>query len=223
MGASCLSARLAPALQMIRWNQRASVPASGDREMRNRIRGAMFASAAAVALFSLGVIPIAGQAPAIYKAPRSAFKDGKPDLNGIWQANNTANWDIQDHAARQGPMVELGAAFSIPAGLGVVEGNEIPYQPWAAAKKKENAANWMKLDPEIKCYMPGVPRATYMPYPFQIVQTPTEVLIAYEFASGSRTIHRNSKEESPADTWMGWSRGHWEGDTLVIDVTSFND
>jgi hypothetical protein len=106
--------------------------------MRNRIRGATFASAAAVALavFSLGVIPTAGQAPAIYKAPRSAFKDGKPDLNGIWQANNTANWDIQDHAARQGPMVELGAAFSIPAGLGVVEGNEIPYQPWAAAKKK---------------------------------------------------------------------------------------
>src|SRR5438876_9743692 len=193
--------------------------------MRNRITGAMIASAASVvvAVLSLVVIPTAGQAPTTYKAPRSAFKDGKPDLNGIWQANNSANWDIQDHAARQGPIVELGAAFSIPAGLGVVEGNEIPYQPSAAAKKKQNAANWVKLDPEVKCYMPGVPRATYMPYPFQIVQTPTNILIAYEFASASRTVYMNSKEESPVDTWMGWSRGHWEGETLVVDVTSFND
>ena len=103
-----------------------------------------------------------------------------------------------------------------------MEGDDIPYQPWAAAKKKENAANWLKLDPEIKCYMPGVPRATYMPYPFQIVQTPTHILMAYEFASASRTIYMNSKEESPADTWMGWSRGRWEGDTLVVDVNAFN-
>ena len=193
--------------------------------MRNRITGAMIASAASVvvAIVSLVVIPTAGQVPTTYKAPRSAFKDGKPDLNGIWQANNTANWDIQDHAARQGPILELGAAFSIPAGLGVVEGNDIPYQPSAAAKKKQNAANWVKLDPEVKCYMPGVPRATYMPYPFQIVQTPTHILIAYEFAGASRTIYMNSKEESPSDTWMGWSRGRWEGDTLVVDVTSFND
>ena len=110
----------------------------------------------------------------------------------------------------------------MPAGLGVVEGDDIPYQPWAAAKKKENAANWLKLDPEIKCYMPGVPRATYMPYPFQIVQTPSHILMAYEFASASRTIYMNSKDESPADTWMGWSRGRWEGDTLVVDVNAFN-
>src|SRR3984893_5456520 len=166
--------------------------------MRNRIRGAMFASASAVALavFSLAAIPTAGQAPAIYKAPRSAVTDGNPDLHGLWDGHNTANWDIQEHDARPGPMVELGAAFSIPAGLGVVEGNEIPYQPWAAAKKKENAANWLKLDPEIKCYMPGVPPATYMLYPFPIVQTPTAILMAYEFASASRTIYMNGKEES---------------------------
>ena len=175
-----------------------------------------------LAILSLSIVPTAGQAPSTYKAPRSPFKDGKPDLSGIWQANNTANWDIQGHAARQGPILELGAAFSIPAGLGVVEGDEIPYQPWAAAKKKENAANWLELDPEIKCYMPGVPRANYMPYPFQIVQTPTHILMAYEFASASRTIYMNSKEESPADTWMGWSRGRWEGDTLVVDVNAFN-
>jgi hypothetical protein len=149
--------------------------------------------------------------------------DGKPNLNGIWQALNTANWDIQDHAARQGPMIALGAAFSVPGGQGVVEGNEIPYQPAAAAQKIENLNNWLTLDPEIKCYLPGVPRATYMPYPFQIVQTPTLILMAYEFASATRTIYMNSEEESPVDSWMGWSRGRWEGDTLVVDVTGFND
>jgi hypothetical protein len=84
----------------------------------------------------LSVIPIAGQAPSTYKAPRSPFKDGKPDLSGIWQANNSANWDIQAHSARQGPILELGAVFSVPAGLGVVEGDEIPYQPWAAREKE---------------------------------------------------------------------------------------
>jgi hypothetical protein len=175
-----------------------------------------------LALVAAFVIPTTAQTPPTYKAPRSPHKDGKPDLNGIWQANNTANWDIQGHSARQGPILELGAAFSIPAGLGVVDGDEIPYQPWALAKKKENAANWVTLDPEIKCYLPGVPRANYMPYPFQIVQTPTHILMAYEFASASRTIYMNSKEESPADTWMGWSRGRWEGDTLVVDVNAFN-
>jgi hypothetical protein len=196
--------------------------------MRNPIRAIVTTGVAAgLAIVSWSVIPTGGsasaqQAPATYKAPRSPFKDGKPDLNGIWQANNTANWDIQGHAARQGPVLELGAAFSVPAGLGVVEGDDIPYQPWAAAKKKENAANWLKLDPEIKCYMPGVPRANYMPYPFQIVQTPSHILMAYEFASASRTIYMSSKDESPADTWMGWSRGRWEGDTLVVDVNAFN-
>ena len=192
----------------------------GDGQMQNRLRGAIFASAKAALITALGVMPVLGQAQA-YKSPRTA--DGKPDLNGIWEALNTANWDIQDHAARAGPVVALGAAFSVPAGRGVVEGNEIPYLPAAAAKKKENIEKWLTADPEIKCYMPGVPRATYMPYPFQIFQTPQYILMAYEFAGASRTIYMNSKQKSPGDTWMGWSVGHWDGDTLVVDVTSFND
>jgi hypothetical protein len=172
--------------------------------------------------FSLSGQPSEGQTtPRAYRAPRTA--DGKPNLNGIWQAVNTANWDIQDHAAKQGPVLSLGAAFSIPAGLGVVEGNEIPYQPAALEKKKQNAQNWLTLDPEIKCYSPGVPRATYMPYPFQIVQTPSAILLAYEFASATRTIYMNSKTEAPFETWMGHSNGRWEGETLVVDVNSFND
>ena len=156
-----------------------------------------------------------------YRGQRTA--DGTPNFSGIWQVQNTANWDLQAHAAKQGPVIALGAAFSVPGGLGVVEGDEIPYTAEALAKKRENAENWLERDPEIKCFLPGIPRATYMPYPFQITQTPDAISIAYEFANATRTIHMNSDLESPMDTWMGWSRGRWEGDVLVVDVNSFND
>ena len=155
-------------------------------------------------------------------SPLPRTSDGKPDLNGIWQALNTANWDLLDHASRQGP-VALGAYFSIPGGQGVVEGNEIPYRPEALAKKRQNASNWLTLDPELKCYLPGVPRATYMPYPFQIIQSPSTVVIAYQFAGATRIIRISTNEKSPSDTWMGWSRGTWERDTFVVDVTDFTD
>ena len=117
----------------------------------------------------------------------------------------------------------FGAAGAIPAGLGVVEGNQIPYRPEALAKKKANAENWLSSDPEIKCFMPGVPRATYMPFPFQIVQTPTAVLLAYEFASATRVVSMTGPVDAPVDSWMGYSAGRWEGDTLVVDVKGFND
>jgi hypothetical protein len=162
----------------------------------------------------------AAQAPA-YRAPRTA--DGKPNLNGIWQALNTADWDLQGHAAAKGPVPSLGAVFSLPPGLGVVEGDEIPYLPASAAKKKENQANWVKLDPEVKCYLPGVPRATYLPYPFQIVQSQQNILISYEYAGAVRVINMGAPTKAPGDSWMGWSNGHWEGETLVVDVTSLND
>src|ERR1700730_7525716 len=186
--------------------------------MSNRLRGVIAGggAATAVVIFLATVRPTAGQAQSPYRAPRTT--DGKPDLNGVWQALNTASWDIQDHAARSGPLAVLGAAFSIPAGQGVVEGNEIPYQPWAARKKQENGEMWKTLDPEVKCYLPGVPRATYLPFPFQIVQTPNTILMTYEFALASRIIYMDKPNlESPADTWMGHSRGRWEGETLVVD------
>jgi hypothetical protein len=156
-------------------------------------------------------------APEAYRAPRTP--EGTPDLSGIWQANNTANWDIEAHPARQGPVFALGAAFSVPPGLGVVEGGPLPYLPEALEKKKANAANWMTLDPEVKCFMPGIPRATYQPYPFQIVQSGDNILMTYEFASASRVIRLNTTEKSPAPAWMGWSIGRWEGETLVVEVT----
>src|SRR5262252_3797202 len=193
-----------------------------EAQMRNWLRGAIFAGAAAVLItaFQPGAVLTTSGAEA-YKAPRMA--DGKADLNGIWQTLNTANWDIQEHAARRGLVVALGAAGAVPAGLGVVEGNEIPYLPAAAAKKKENFENRLTADPEIKCYLPGVPRATYMPYPFQIVQTPQYILMAYEFAGATRTIYMDKTPPNPVDSWMGHSVGHWEGDTLVVDVTGLND
>lgn len=169
----------------------------------------------------LGIAPMLGQQSTGYRAPRTA--DGKPDLNGIWEALNTANWDIRPHAAAQGPVYALGAEFSIPAGIGVIDGDDLPYLPEAAKKQKENFANRLKLDPEVKCYLPGVPRATYMPYPFQIVQSQKYIMLVYEYAGGVRTIYMDSNQKAPADSWMGWSNGHWEGDTLVVDVTSMND
>jgi hypothetical protein len=195
--------------------------------MSHALSSATAAISAIAAAISLNATTVQAQPPAgrgqgaPYRAPRAA--DGHADLNGIWQAVNTANWDLQDHPARKGPVTALGASFSIPAGIGVVEGNEIPYQPWAAAKKKQNAESWLTLDPEIKCYMPGVPRATYSPHPFEVVQSRDRILIAYEFASASRIVRMTPTEEAPLDSWMGWSRGHWEGDTLVVDVTGLND
>jgi hypothetical protein len=168
-------------------------------------------------VLSLSVSACASPEAQGYRAPRTA--DGAPDLSGIWQANNTANWDLEAHVARQGPVFALGAAFSVPPGLGVVDGGQIPYLPAALATKKANAAEWMKLDPEVKCYMPGIPRATYMPYPFQIVQSADNILMTYEFASASRVVRMNSTEKSPAPAWMGWSIGRWDGETLVIEVT----
>ena len=185
--------------------------------MRIRIELAILAAGAAVAAAILSIfMPVSGQGQST-AAARTA--DGKPDFTGIWQAMNTANWDLLAHAARRGPVIALGAAFSIPAGAGVVEGNEIPYLPDAAARKKENAENWLARDPEIKCFLPGVPRMMYMPYPVQIIQGRDTILMASEFASASRTIRMNSKEKSPTDTWMGWSIGRWDGDALVVDVT----
>ena len=158
--------------------------------------------------------------PDVRRAPRSA--DSHPDLSGIWQALNTANWDLEDHSARPGPTWETGAIGAEPAGLGVVEGGAIPYLPAALQTKKANFANRRTNDPEARCFMPGIPRANYMPYPFQIVQSPRGILFVYEFASANRFVNMGKRVEAVSDSWMGTNNGHWEGDTLVVDVTGLN-
>jgi hypothetical protein len=210
-------------------------------ELKSVLLGALITAVVAIAAgWWLGIAaagqtpPAAGAFPAAYQADRTST--GKPDLNGIWQSFTTANVDVLEHDAQPGPRPDLmGVYGSSPGGQGIVEGNEIPYQPWAVAKKKENADKRLMIkvtgddsqhltgDPEAKCYRPGIPRATYMPYPFQIFQTDDQILIVYEFKNASRTIYLTDEyPEGPADSWMGWSNGRFEGETLVIDVKQFN-
>ena len=184
-----------------------------------RTRGTLVAGFVVLAIVFYNVAPVPGQTTTSYRAPRTA--DGKPNLNGIWQAMNTANWNIEAHEAAAGPISEMGADGAIPAGLGVVDG-PIPYKPDALAKKKENGANWLKLDPEVRCYLPGVPRAMYQPFPFQIIQSQKHIMFVHEFAGAVRTVYMADQIEAPADSWMGWSNGKWDGETLVIDTTGFN-
>jgi len=192
-------------------------------------------AAAAGAFVTAAAIPISGQAPTAYRAPHGA--DGHPDFNGIWQALNEANWDIEPHMARPalqlragpyGPVpaaavLALGAVGSVPPGMGIVEGGEIPYKPEARAKQKDNLEHWVERDPEIKCYLPGVPRANYMPYPFQILQSPSAIFFAYEYDGAVRNVYLKDPGPAPIDSWMGQSVAKWDGETLVIDVTGFND
>jgi len=149
---------------------------------------------------------------------------GKPNLNGIWQALNTANWNLEGHSAEQlEEFWQLGAIAAIPAGQGVVVGGEIPYLPEALAQRDENRAGWPASDPEAKCYMPGIPRAAYMPYPFQIVQGEGDLMLfSYTYANANRPVFMNPADHviAPVDTWMGHSNGSWDGDTLVIEVNS---
>ena len=150
------------------------------------------AGAAVLAMLLLAEIPAAAQTPA-YRAPRL---NGRPNLNGIWQTLGTAHWDLQDHPAQAAPFYQLGAIGAIPPGQGIVEGSEIPYQPWAAEKKQRNFANRLTEDPEAKCYMPGIPRAAYLPYPFQIIQSQGDILFAYEFATANRIVNMGKPREA---------------------------
>jgi hypothetical protein len=211
--------------------------------MRNRAKGSIvtiiaiaLVSAAVGALVSLSTARTAGQAT---RPARTA--DGKPNFSGVWQANNEAHWDLQAHEARAGMVTQpgvypyeyarvpaaavlaLGAAAGVPGSTGVVQGDgQIPYKPEAIKIKNENAANWVDRDPELKCYLPGTPRAMYMPYPFHIVHSTNKIQMAFTFANAARTIHLDKVAGPPDDTLMGHSVGRWDGDTLVVDVTNFN-
>jgi len=208
--------------------------------MRRWFNGSMVATALAAAavsaVISLSVTRSAGQAARPARTP-----GGQPNFNGVWQALNEANWDLQAHEARSGmvtqkgvydyeyarvpaaPVVALGAAAGVPGSLGVVQGDgQIPYKPEAAAIKKANSENWIDRDPELKCYLPGVPRAMYMPYPFSIVQGTDKIHMTYAFSNAGRVIHMTKVAGPPDDTYMGHSVGHWEKNTLVVDVTNFN-
>lgn len=162
---------------------------------------------------------------------------GKPDFNGIWQVLMNANDNLEPAAPKAAyqlvpgdfvpvpapEIVAMGAVGAVPASYGVVEGGQIPYKPEALARRDENAANWLGNDPELKCYMPGVPRATYMPHPFQIFQSESAFFIAYSFAGAVRNVFLEDPGPAPLDSWMGQSYGYWDGDTWVVEVTGLDD
>ena len=157
----------------------------------------------------------------VVESAAASVESGPPDLSGIWQVMNSASWNLEGHAASKMPVTTtLGALGGIPAGMSVVEGTTIPYLSDALEQRDSNRADWNILDPVAKCYIPGVPRATYMPWPFQILQTDSEIFIAYEFGSQSRSIFMDRPgTEAPLPSWMGYSLGRWEGDSLVVNVT----
>ncbi|MEE8135288.1 MAG: hypothetical protein V3T56_09520 [Gemmatimonadales bacterium] len=206
---------------------------------QTRLRSVLVVVTITAAAFGLIAIPAAGQSQSDeslppYTAPRTA--DGRPALSGIWQSFTTANWDILAHPVQPGPYAELlGVWGAGRAGLSIVEGNALPYQPWAAIKQQENYDNRTVVkvandpsrfdtgDPELQCYRAGVPRANYMPYPLQIFQTPEQILIVYEYKGAYRTIYMDSEWPAVDASWMGTSNGHWEDETLVVDVTGFNE
>jgi hypothetical protein len=180
---------------------------------------AMALAAAALTACSPPPAKTANTADSAYHPPRDTY--GQPDLNGIWQAIGSAHRDVEAHEARMGPLVEMGALGAVPAGLGVVVDGPIPYQPWAREQQQQNLADSLARDPALKCFLPGVPRANYQPHPFQIVQGSDTTMLIYEFASASRLVYMNRPDfENEFESWMGHSRGRWEGDTLVVDVTS---
>ena len=194
-------------------------------------------------LLTVGVAGVGmGQLPAAGYVPTKVGTH--PDLNGVWRVGNSANWDLEPHAAkpalqmRAGPVVPvpakgvvaLGAVGSVPAGMGVVldangqPGGLIPYKPETLAIRNENRDNYLDRDPEVRCYLPGIPRANYMQHmPFQIFQSDNSMLMAYEYAGAVRSVFLTPQGPAAIDSWMGQSVGHWEGNTLVVDVDGLVD
>lgn len=202
------------------------------------MRGLGGAVVGALLVATLVLVPGCAQSPEpAQRTPIPRAASGKPDLNGIWQALGNAHWDIEPHLARAalamqpGPVVPVpaqevlafGAVGAVPSGQGVVVGGEIPYLPEALATKQENQENWLTRDPEIKCYLPGVPRANYMQFPFQIFQSESKFFIAYEYAGAVRDIYLEDPGPPQVDSWMGQSVGRWEDDTFVVEVNGFTD
>jgi hypothetical protein len=167
------------------------------------------------ALLAASAVAASAQIPRAY--------DGHPNLSGVWQTLSTANWNLEDHAPEGSPFWQMGTLSAVPPTKGVVEGGAIPYKPEALKQREENRANRWRQDPEAKCYMAGIPRATYMPYPFAIVQGTDRIIMSYQFANANRNIYTGKFREAAVDTWMGTANASWDGNTLVIDNRGFND
>jgi hypothetical protein len=200
--------------------------AAGRRSYNHKERGIGMRNRlirAGVATTAIMLVALPGAAQSQEQPARPERVADQPNFNGVWRALNSANWNLEGHAASAlNDFWQLGAIGAIPAGQSVVEDGAIPYLPEAVAQRDANRAGWPAADPETLCYLPGIPRATYMPHAFQIVQGGGDILFVYEYASANRLVAMVEHKEPPVDTWMGQSNGSWEGDTLVIETYGFN-
>jgi hypothetical protein len=178
------------------------------------------------ALMVLSLIPASAFAQAGSAVPRGP--DGKPDLTGVWQGGSTLRGSWDDANAGFG----VGGSGKNPDAPPVVGSNErpagregAPYQDWAAKKVVESFNKRAIDDPTALCLPPGVPRSVMLGlFPQKIVQTPKEIVVLYEYMHTFRMIPLNAKHpDDVLASYMGDSVGHWEGDTLVVDVIGFND
>jgi len=185
------------------------MPTMTNRSARDRV--------IRIGAVATAIVLVVGAARAQSPQSPRARVAGHPNFSGIWQALNTANWNLEAHPAEALPgFGQLGAIASIPAGISVVRDGSIPYKPDALAKRNDNRAKWPAADPEAKCYMLGVPRVTYQNMPFQIFQGDDDLLMVYPFAATNRVIYMKDMAELPVDSWMGKSMGRWDGDVLVV-------
>lgn len=154
-------------------------------------------------------VPAVAQSKA-YSAPRLA--DGHPDLNGIWEVQGKVDANIEAKLRGKNIIVDP-------------EDGKIPYKPEALAQRKANAEKHATEDPLTKCWMPGVPRLMYIPYPYQIVESANQPVIPIlsQYVHVIRNIQMQGEHLDGLENWLGDSRGHWDGDTLVVDATNFND
>ena len=194
--------------------------------MGTRVVGSLVA--VAVSIFTTSALAQRSAPPRGSAAPRGSQRgskpipraaDGKPDLSGIWVATGALRLMVGEEATRA--ILAADAASGRPA---APPAEPPPYNPAAEAQRQEFLARRGIDDPMALCYLSGVPRISFRPLPFQIVQLPAQVILLYEVHHAFRIIPTDGRPH-PDDvepSFLGDSVAHWEGGTLVVDVTSFN-
>jgi hypothetical protein len=197
--------------------------------MKMRIRTIFLACFPACFLLSVPVMHLpaqeladSGSKPVAKVPPMPRTPAGKPDFQGLWEVRppgGNAAYDVEDH---------LKQVYGIPPGKGVIvdpKDGKIPYLPAAAQRKQDLVEHHMYEDPEAHCFLSGVPRQVYAPFGFTILQPAGYTLMLFENFHAYRVIPMDGRPHLPPDIKLydGDSRGSWDGDTLVVDVTNQND
>ena len=183
-----------------------------------------------IALTAAVARPLSAAAPSFAQqsgsaASRPARIAGQPNINGVWQAMNSANWNLEAHSAEAlKDFWELGSLGAIPAGQSVVDGDgKIPYKPEALAQRDENRAGWPKVRSRDDLLPAGhSARDVHAVSRSRSSRAAATSLFVYTYASANRLVNMGEPIVPPVDTWMGQSNGRWDGNTLVVETTGFN-